>query len=963
MTPEDWERLQAAFDEALALESDAERAEFVAELRTSDPTLADELQRMLDADVTGDNELLDPVHQMAASLTESGTDRWVGETLGNYRIIRKIAVGGMSAVYLAERADEQFDQEVAVKIVGSHTLSDELKTRFRTERQILASLKHPNIAQLYDGGETEDGMPFLVMEYIEGVPVDEYCDTHRLNIEDRLKLFTEVCSAVDYAHRNLVVHRDIKPSNILVTEDGVPKLLDFGIAKPLETAQINQTIAVTHASMRAMTPEFASPEQVRGEPITTATDVYSLGVLLYKLLSGRMPYLLKDRGIDSFVKAICETAPSKPSTVITLASEENDGAPAIVAQRNASISGLRRILRGDLDNIALATLQKEPERRYPSARALSDDIARFLANEPVTARPDSFAYRAQKFVSRHRAGVTSGVIVAAVIVGLVSYYTWQLTMERDRAEAEATKATQVVEFLTGVFRSASPYHTKGEDITVREVLSRGAAQLETDLADQPEILTELLTRIALIHQDLAMFEEARVLYDRSLELARTTYGESDTRVAAILMNISSARREAFELEEALQLANEALAIAENASPPQPRWVAAAWDAIGDTYVQMNRNEEAVEAARKSLDIYETLLPEFADEYAMTMHDYASNILSADGPEAALPVAEEAYTLILAAIGDTHPAVANNLTLRAIAQGETGNVQESERLYREALAMRRNLFGDDHPDVGISINRLAGFLSMRQRWGEIEPMLDEALVILEAHFPPEHFWVSSTKGMLSEVYSETGRTEEALALAEEWLQVSRAQFGDLDWTTAIAYAEYGDALLEGYRDEEAIAAFRNSITAFEANDGGLATDYTRAKLGRALLMAGESREAADAIPQALAAARTAGLPQHSIMARILVAQGELDIALANFDAARVTANEALEIFAVNGQDGSTWYWMARTVIAGALLGEGRQDDARSELGEVIAGLKRDNGTKSRAENVAQALLDSIDRNTP
>lgn len=957
MTPEDWETLQAAFEKALAMKDGAERAAYVAELHAADPAFAAELQQMLDADNTRDEELVAPVKAVAASLGESAKDRWVGTTLGNYRLVRRIAVGGMSAVYLGQRSDEQFEQDVAIKIVGGHIPSEDLLTRFRTERQILASLNHPNIAQLFDGGATEDGMPYIVMEHIDGLPIDEYCDKNVLAIKDRLALFMKVCTAVDYAHRNLIVHRDIKPSNILVTRDGTPKLLDFGIAKPLESAQLSQTIAVTHASTRAMTPEYASPEQVRGESITTATDVYSLGVLLYKLLSGRMPYLLKDSGIDSFARAILESQPSRPSTAIALADEAKDQAPAIVAKRGTTTTGLKKLLAGDLDNITLATLHKEPERRYPSARALADDIARFLANEPVTARPDSVAYRLHKFVRRNRLGVGAAAAVTVTIIGLVSFYTWQVTQERDRAELEARKATQVVDFLSGIFHSSSPFYTGGEEPTIREVLATGAGQLESELAEQPEILAELLNRLGKIYQDIGAFDEALPLFERSLEIGRQTWGEHDVRILPAFLNIGSAKRDQYDLEAALQIAEEGLAIAEATTPRDPFWEAGAWHLIGNIQTDIGNYAAAVDANRTAVEKFRSLLPQTAEQYAIVLHDLAASISYTGDLEQSLELAEEAYALKLAAFGREHPTVAVSLLLQSSLQGALGNSARSEALLREALALREQLFGRDHPEFAITLVKMAQFFSTKQRWDDEEPLLDEALAIFESSFGDDHYWTVTTRSLLAEVYSETGRTEEALVFAEEHLEASRSQFGEESWDAAMAYSEYADVLLEAYRDDEAIASYRRSVAAWDALNARVNRSYTQSKLGRALLLTGDVVAATPEITAALSTARAEAPPQHSIMARVLVAHGELLVAQGDLAGARAAANEALEIFVANQEEGNGWYWAARNIIATALLVEEKEDEAKMELEAIVNGLQRDNGTRSRAEDSARELLDN------
>jgi len=686
MTPKDWDKLQAVFAQALDIVDLAEREAFVSRLQAEDPALGDELRKMLQADITGDEELLEPVDALAASLGEQAGDRWIGQTLGNYRLTRRIARGGMSAVYLAERSDEQFEQEVAVKLVAGGLLSPELLTRFRTERQILASLRHPNIAQLYDGGTTDDGMPYIVMEYIDGLPIDQYCDTNVLGITDRLRLFMRVCAAVDHAHRNLIVHRDIKPSNILVTPDGVPKLLDFGIAKPMETAQLAQTIAVTRAHGFAMTPEYASPEQVRGEPITTATDVYSLGVLLYKLLSGRMPYLLEAAGVDSFARAICETVPSRPSTVITLADDEPDRAPAIGALRGTSAGALKKKLAGDLDNITLATLQKEPDRRYPSARALMADIENYLDHRPVSARPDSAAYRLGKFIRRHRIGVASGAAVLVVIAALVSFYTYRLQQERNIAFAERQSAVAVADFLVGIFRVANPTESAGDSVTARELLDNGAARIRAELDDDPVIEARLLGTMAAAYRELALYDKAEELVVEAVSINEAYLPPDHEQLLRSLELLSSVYRNQEDWVRARDAATRVLQVRE---------------------AMVGKNDPSLHKPLAVLGIVNFYL----DDFDKALQQYQRII---DIEEAALDADD--------------PARAKAFNHAALTYEKMGRYDEAETAYRKSLELRVNGLDPDDPKLAVGLSNLGIFLANRTRYDEAEPYIRRALDI-------------------------------------------------------------------------------------------------------------------------------------------------------------------------------------------------------------------------------------------
>lgn len=957
MTPDEWEKIQRAFTHAIDLDA-KEREAYLVRLGRDDPKLHDRLLRMLAEDDSPDDSLADPVAAEAASMIRQAPDAWVGRRFGNYEFVRRIAVGGMSAVYLGQRIDEQYQQDVAIKIVAGSFETDALHARFRTERQILANLKHPFIAQLHDGGTTEDGTPYLVMEYVDGVPIDVYCDEHTLSIDERLGLFGKVCKAVAFAHRNLIVHRDIKPSNILVTDDGTPKLLDFGIAKPLDKAQLSQTIAMTRADVRAMTPEFASPEQVRGEPITTATDVYSLGVLLYKILSGRMPYLTESSNVAAVAKAICDTQPSRPSTVITLPSEDEDTSPRIVAMRRTSLGKLRKLLAGDLDNIVMMALQKEPERRYATVNALIDDIEHYRAEEPVSARADSLSYRLTKFLRRNRLAAGAAAVVALFAMGAGVWHTWQVTVERDRAEAQARKAEQAVEFISGVFRSASPFYAKGEDLTVRDVLQRGVEDIETTLAGQPEIRADLLLRLGTIHQDLGQYPEAAELATRSLALREQLYGANDTRLVQPLLGLAAAVLESGDDAQAMQLTDRALALALAGDPENPALDADVYRLRANIHDAQGNHEAAVADNRQAIAELESIGITNSPTFALLQNNLASSLLGLQDYDAALEPATRSYELKLALHGRLHPDVATSLTNLAYIHRSAGRLDESERLFRQSLEVREQVFGRDHPDYAIGQNQLAEVLSSKQQWPEVETLLVAAIPVLEEAYGPGHRWTAGSRGMLAEVYSETGRIEESLELARDWLEYSSSRPDSRSWETAIAYAEYADALLEAGQDSDAIAAYRDSVSIFDVLNGGLATAYTQAKLGRALLMSGAIDEARVLIDTALDYCRNEAPVQHSIVARVLTAKAELDIADRRFDSATSNASEALEIIDINGQVGSSWYWIARTVLSEVMLGEGRDADARNELRIIIEGLQRDNGTRSRVEVAARELLDGI-----
>ncbi|RMI19785.1 MAG: serine/threonine protein kinase, partial [Calditrichaeota bacterium] len=553
MNTEQWQNVQDLFEKALT-KPPSERENFLKEACGDNSQLYREVASLLQADSDTHDLLKSPAFDTFGfmdSLPHSG------QRIGPYRVIEELGMGGMGAVYLAERADGQFEQQVALKLIKTGMATQQILKRFQSERQILARLQHPNIARLLDGGITDDGAPFFAMEYIQGEPITAYCDRHRLSIEERLKLFIMVCEAVQYAHRNLVVHRDLKPNNILVTEEGVVKLLDFGIARMLDEESLavgGQTL--TQAGTRVLTPEYASPEQVRGEPVTTASDIYSLGVLLYELLSGKRPYEVSSTSPLEMEKIICQTTPPKPSSAFKQLANTNPEHPVesppgeIARRRGTSPEKLKKQLSGDLDTICLMALRKEPERRYQSAQQMAEDIKRYLTDRPLLARPDTFEYRFRKFVGRNRTLLTGISMVMVLITALVIYYTVRLSRERDRAQLEARKATQVSQFLSSLFEVSEPGQSMGEAITARELLDKGAARLETELATQPEVQATMMDVIGEVYYSLGLYDQSLSLLQKALDIRRRLFGEVHPDVARSQVALGNILREMGKYPEA-----------------------------------------------------------------------------------------------------------------------------------------------------------------------------------------------------------------------------------------------------------------------------------------------------------------------------------------------------------------------------------------------------------------------------
>ncbi len=698
----------------------------------------------------------------------------IGTVIGRYRLVREIGRGGMAVVYLAERADGQFVQQVALKRIQQGIDTDEVIQRFDQERQILALTHHPNIAQLLDGGVGPRGRPYFVMEYVEGLPIDRFSDQRRLSVRERLELFLQVARAIDYAHRNLVVHRDIKPSNILVDADGHAKLLDFGIAKLLDAEAAPGATPVTRTHGLLMTPVYASPEQVRGEPVTTASDIYQLGLLLYQLLTGRWPYELAEHQPIAVVRAICEHDPTRPSTALatagTLPSEdEPPTAEAIGEARRTSVAQLKRQLAGDLDNIALTALRKEPERRYGAVAQLIDDVESYLAGRPISARSDSFIYRLGKLVRRHKAAFTTAAAAVVLLAVLAVFYTVQLARERDRAQRSAAEAGQIAEFLSGLFEISAPTRSKGEAVTARQLLDRGAVRIEDELAGQPRLRAAMMTRMGNVYRELALYQEARPLLEQAVALRREQPGPQQLELAESLYGLARLREEEGEHTAAQALYEEALTIRELALSSGDVEVAHALAGLGRVLELEGAYEQARRYHQRALGIFETALGPDHPEVGRSLQGLGTVAKRAREFKEAKTLLSRALEIFEHSYENDHPSIPDTRVLLAGVLRFTGDVDGARAQYEQALPLLERAYGPDHPAVALALDQLGRLLNAMN---EREPAIarhERALAIREAAFGPDHPLVAASLNNLA--LTHWGNKD--LELAQDFFERSAA----------------------------------------------------------------------------------------------------------------------------------------------------------------------------------------------
>ena len=770
MDPSTWERLEAVFFTALELEEE-ERAEYLDRACAGDADLRAEVEAVLASHrAVGADE---PLQTGAGS--EPSSEGLVGARVGAWRLEGRVGRGGMGEVYRARRADEEYDQEAAVKIVRTGLSSWEMVRRFRLERQILARLEHPNISTLLDGGVTPEGHPYLVMQFVRGVPITEYADVHRLSVRERLGLFVTVCRTVQFAHSSLVVHRDLKPSNILVTDDGRVRLLDFGIAKLLDPEDPGGVTPTE--SLLLLTPEHAAPEQFLGLPITTATDVYQLGVLLYELLAGERPF--RGRASLDLHRAICEEEPTRPSAWPRAPACDGDAAADTVAAadraraRVTTPEGLRRQLRGDLDRIVLKALRKEPDRRYASAADLADDVERHLQGYPVRARPERFGYVAGRFVRRHRVAVATGVALAASLIALLFSSVRFAATTSAQAEALADErdvAIEVSSFLESLFEASDPYASGSErrdTLRVGYLLEEGTRRVRESLAEGSLVRARLLATLGTAWRNLGGLEEAQPLLEEALDIRRAELGSEAVEVAASRLDLAQLLADRGAHAEAEAQLDSSLAVFGRDSVVHARPLSSAVGILGGVLQATGRFEEAESAYRRALAL--SAKDSTIDDGRRAEH--LSNLATALVQQAELEEAERllsrAVELSRKHLGDEHPTTAGMLNNYGNVLRERHRLDEAEGVFREALAIRRARFPRLHPAVAVSVNNLADALLAQDDLSGAEPLFRESLEMRRAIYGERHpavgiGWVN----LAAVLQRDDGRRAEAAGAYEE-----------------------------------------------------------------------------------------------------------------------------------------------------------------------------------------------------
>jgi len=939
--PETWRRAEILFEASLDRPA-AEREEFLS--RACGPD--EELRSTVESLLTQEERLGDflerglPSPAPDASLAAPPGAEWRGRRLGPYELLDPIGQGGMSAVFLAERRDGELVQQVAIKILpeGAHPAALRL---FRRERQILARLEHPNIARFLAGGSTEEGVPYVVMEYVEGLAITDYCDSRRLGARERIGLFRKVCAAVQYAHRNLVVHRDLKPGNILVTDDGEPKLLDFGIAKLLDLPRGLGGGDPTITQERFLTPNYASPEQLAGEPVSTASDLYSLGVLLHQLLTGLLPHggrrsELSTPGRDPEPEMALPSAGvwSRQSSLAT--SGEMHLRAERAAARGTTPSRLHRDLRGDLDNIILGCLARDPADRYGSVEQLSADLNRYLVGLPILARPAHLGYRVRKFLRRH-AVASAATLVATLAVMILLPVIWlhseRLARERDLSRQAQKEAEEVTLFLTDAFRLADPYQAAdveagaGGEVTVREVLDYSSERVRREFQDRPLLRARLMSILAGVYSNLGQVDPAISLYREVLAIRRQELGAQHKELIEGQLGFAFVLLHAGKTAEAETLIEQILGSSDQPAGAEGLRLAEALTMLGMLRTQQGQWREGIAPFEEALAILDRLKRPKPRLRAVVSIQLGVALQRSGELERAEEHLRHALEVLHRIAGEEHPDIASALMVLGRIRADQTDLEAAEELLRQALNMREKLQGPEHPETLTCRSYLGQVLFEKGSFEEAEEMFREVLELDRRILGAEHPDIASDLNSLALASWERGRLEVADSLLEQAVGISRDHWGEENPRTA-RYLSNRGALLHDLGQEQAAE-----------------TMLREALVTQAKLLGPEDRDV--------------GATQMHL-ADLLLKTGRLE-------EGEAMAREAVRVLSEALSPGHRRTAVARTVLADALARQGHFEEAealvRASLPILAAGHKKSSRTWQLASRRAHHLYEAWGRPAP
>ncbi|HVO59636.1 MAG TPA: serine/threonine-protein kinase [Terriglobales bacterium] len=807
-----WEKMQALFHEAADLPKDAQQ-QFLKSACGGDEELMADLTGMLEEDQR-QSSLVDRGlgHTASHILAERDAAALVTQPIGPYRVLRVVGEGGMGVVYLAERKD--LESIVAIKVLRDAWLSPARRQRFAREQKTLAQLNHPGIAHLYDADTLSDSSPYIVMEYVEGVPLTEYCKTHECSLERRLQLFRQVCEAVQYAHSHAVIHRDLKPSNILVKQDGSVRLLDFGIAKHLE--DLDAPVEQTMTGLRLMTPAYAAPEQIRGDRVGIHTDVYSLGVILFELLTGELPFDLSNLTPAEAATVIAEHEPGKPSSIVL-----RRGASSNSASTSKSAWD-------DLDVLCLTALHKDIQRRYRSVEALIRDLDHYLQGEPLEARPDTFSYKLRKFIRRNQRSVVVSAATVLLVLGLVVFFTIRLEKARDAALAEAARTERVQQFMLNLFRGGDEAVAPSDSLRVLTLVDRGVQEAKT-LNTDPKIQAELYENLGAIYQKLGKFNEADSLLQSALEQRKSLFGPNSPEVAETLVALGLLRTDQAQLDEAEGFAREGLDISQRRLAPNHPTNVTATFALGKVLEARGRYQDAIEYLDRAVRLRSESGP--SADLAASVSELANAHFYAGHYDVSDALNRRALAMQRQIYGDRHPVVADTLINLGAIQFQAGHYAESEHFNRQALDIVQAWYGNNHPETADTMTILGQSLTYQNRFDEAAVLLRQSLSILEHVYGPVHPRVAYALNELGQVAIRQGKLDDAEADFSREVSIYRTVYHDQHYLISIAMSNLAGVYASRKQYARAEELFRDALQRY---DGTLPPDHLNVGIGHARL---------------------------------------------------------------------------------------------------------------------------------
>ncbi len=861
LSAESWQLVQSIFEQAL--ECNPEQLQSLLDAQCGDNQLIKQAVLQL---LEHDRQLTKfATRQATSNLLDIISQQELTTEIGRYRLIKKLEQGGMGQIFLAERSDNEFDKQVVIKLMRAELFTSDLtRDKFRHERQILANLEHPNIARLLDGGTLNNGTPYVVMEYIQGIPITEYCHNNRLTLRQLLKLFLKLCDALEYAHRKLVIHRDIKPANILVTADGQPKLLDFGIAQENQHEAENSDRENSPGSLHSGTLGYASPEQLRNQPQYASTDIYSLGVLLYQLIGQKLPF--DGRSNAELLKQMQTTPACQPTS--------------------GNVLKGWRSLGPELNLIIQHALQYQPSDRYQSCTELSNDLNRLLNLQPISVHSASRAYRTDKFIRRNPLGVGLGsTILLMLCIFLLNNanHTRRLEIERDKAE-------QAKDFLVELFVVSDPSESRGNTVTAREILDRGAQEIESELQDQPELQTDLMLTMGKVYRSLGLFDQSESMLQQSVDINKAQFDDSNPLLAEALMQLAWLYKERSEFSKAEALSRESLALRRQYHPDDLIALAAGLNNLGTILEDFGKQDEAEPLYREALAIRQAALPEIHADIAVSLNNLAGLVRANKQFAEAEVLYEQSLKIRRELYGDEHPAIAIILNNLAALLGETGKTEASIVYYRESLAMRQRLYEPGHPSIAIGMLRLASSLSSISQYSEAESLLNQALAIYQQLYDDDNFNVLRAMSNLGVLTTKSGNYDTSVAAFKK--------------------------VIEGFHkiysgDHANIVTIMNNLAIAQMLSGQLTAAEETLRHSREM----EHRLNGDTSAK---------------MAEILVTTATVEIRQGNYQPAEQLAREALDIYTPILDEGHWRIAMTNSVIASALTGQQKFEQAESIL---------------------------------